>query len=50
MAIVAATLWALKRPKQLASGWAAVGYGVLAGLSIWTKEEAYIVLLEAIPS
>ncbi len=49
LAIFAATLWALKRPERLASGWAAVGYGVLAGLSIWTKEEAYIVLLAAIP-
>jgi hypothetical protein len=49
LAIFAATLWALKRPERLASGWVAIGYGVLAGLSIWTKEEAYIVLLVAVP-
>ncbi len=49
LAIFGAALWAVRHPPRLTSRTCAAGFGLLAGLAVWTKEEAYIALALSAP-
>ncbi len=49
LAIFALALWAIAKPKTLVTPKSAIVFGVVTGLAILTKEEAYIALVVSLP-
>ncbi len=49
MGIFLAAVWGFRHISQLLSKSAAVGFGLVAGLAMWTKEEAYLALFITTP-
>lgn len=49
LGILCGALWGMKNPGRLTALPGAAGFGLVAGLAVWTKEEAYLALAVSAP-